>query len=70
MKITEKMKESANFVYRNNHARANANYPIALEINEQNGEQEILFPWEMSKEVLEQAEKINDMLFQEYLLTN
>jgi len=67
MLITDKMRESANFVYQNNHARSNANYPIALEIYKNTMGNEILFPWELPKEIIEEAEKVNDILFAEYL---
>jgi len=64
-KITDKMREVAYATFRNSHARANANYPIALELL---GECEHpLFPWEIDEETKEQARQINDILFNEYL---
>ena len=67
--ITDTMRKKAYFVYEANHARSNVNYPIALEIYKQNGEDEILFSWEMNSQVIQQAKEINDILFDEYLKT-
>lgn len=65
--ITDEMKRQAYFTFRNSHPRDNANYPIALEILKENGENDIPFSWEINSEVMTAAREINDILFKEFL---
>ena len=66
--ITNKMREEAYFVYTQNHARVNADYPIAIEIYKQvYDDNDIPFAWNMPEYIMKKAEKINNILFKEFL---
>lgn len=67
--ITDEMKKECFSVFKNNQARDNANYLIQLEIIKQinNNNDYIPFPWEISQEIKKESQKINDIIFKEYL---
>jgi len=62
--INQIMKNEANSVYKNNHARITAVYPIACELYKQKyNEKHIPFSWEMEEGILKHAEVIEEVLY-------
>ena len=67
--ITDEMREQANFVYAQRHARINAINAIEMEVFKQkNGRYpEIIEIWDFDQDIKENAKDIEKQLFEEYL---
>lgn len=70
--ITEEMRQDAYFVYRNNHAYSNAEYPLMIGIYKQLSENHdyIPFKWEMTDDIINLAKQLNDKLAKAYRAEN
>jgi hypothetical protein len=66
--ITEEMRQDAYFVYRNNHAYSNAEYPLMIGIYKQLKKNHVCTPfkWQMTEDIIDLAKKLNDKLVNEY----
>ena len=70
--ITDEMREQANFVYAQHHARINAINSIEYEIFKQKYDRypeipEIIEIWDFDNDIIEKAREIEKQLFEEYL---